>query len=192
MQIFNSNVDSSPVSATTGRLQKPLDVIMCGNSGLETVRNSVSYRQQQLVEEKANIVQSNNSHRRFSSPIWRLPTENFSGNLLYCLPEDEYLSPTSSLTPMLLTTICRRWREVAPGLPSLWYRLQLEVEHDGWQQRAFATTPVSSDWEDVHPRWDRSEFKTFLTRSKCPLESLTFGCGVSTTNQQREEYASLI
>ncbi|KAG2337237.1 hypothetical protein BDR05DRAFT_952756 [Suillus weaverae] len=131
MQIFNSNVDSPPVSATTGGLQKPLDIITRGDSGPETVRNSVSYRQSQLVEEKVNIDQSNNSHRGFSSPIWRLPTEIFLGNLLYCLPEDDNLSLTLSLTPMLLTTICRRWREVAASLPNLWYRVQLEVEHDG-------------------------------------------------------------
>ncbi|KAG2035633.1 hypothetical protein BDR03DRAFT_961750 [Suillus americanus] len=38
---------------------------------------------------------------------------------------------------MLLTKICRRWREVAVGLPMLWCRLQLEVGYDDWQQRAF-------------------------------------------------------
>ncbi|KAG2141973.1 hypothetical protein DEU56DRAFT_885244, partial [Suillus clintonianus] len=40
--------------------------------------------------------------------------------------------------------------------------------------------------------WPHEEFKEFLTRSKCPLESLTFGDGVVTTDEQRAEYVALI
>ncbi|KAG1868304.1 hypothetical protein DFJ58DRAFT_723557 [Suillus subalutaceus] len=137
MQTFTSNVDSPSVSATTGRPREPSDAIIGADLGLEIVRNNhASYRQRYLVEEKADIIQ-NISRRSFSSPISRLPTEILSEIFLYCLPEDEHLVHESKQAPVLLTKICRRWREVAVGLPRLWCRLQLEVGYDDWQQRAF-------------------------------------------------------
>ncbi|KAG2033015.1 hypothetical protein BDR03DRAFT_985351 [Suillus americanus] len=138
LEIVTSNVDSPLVSATTSRPRKPSDAGIGEDSSLETVRkNHASYRQAQLVEEKAGIVQSITLHKSFSSPICRLPTEILSEIFLYCLPEDDHFLHTSRLAPMLLTKICRRWREVAVGLPMLWCRLQLEVGYDNWQQRAF-------------------------------------------------------
>ncbi|KAG1756997.1 hypothetical protein EDB19DRAFT_1822197 [Suillus lakei] len=134
---FNPNVDSPTVSPTIGALQKPSDANICEDSGLETVGNGVSNRRRQLVEEKASIVQTNNSNRGSSAAIWRLPTEILSQIFLRCLPEDEYLSLTSSMAPMSLIATCRRWREIAVDLPSLWCRLRLEVGFDDWQQRAF-------------------------------------------------------
>ncbi|KAG1786554.1 uncharacterized protein HD556DRAFT_1414788 [Suillus plorans] len=62
-------------------------------------------------------------HKRLISPIWHLPTEVLSHIFVHCLPEDKYLSPASKLAPVLLTRICRRWREIAVGTPSLWDRL---------------------------------------------------------------------
>ncbi|KAG1771225.1 hypothetical protein EDD22DRAFT_1029955 [Suillus occidentalis] len=84
---------------------------------------------------------------QISLPIWRLPTEILSEIFLYCLPEDEYLLPKSvlGLAPMLLTTICRRWREFAVNLPGLWCSLQLasrvDFQHkalgyDSWLKRS--------------------------------------------------------
>ncbi|KAG1860427.1 hypothetical protein C8R48DRAFT_712704 [Suillus tomentosus] len=39
--------------------------------------------------------------------------------------------------------------------------------------------------------WAHEEFKAFIERSQCPLESLIFGGGVRTTAQQRAEYVTL-
>ncbi|KAG1813978.1 uncharacterized protein BJ212DRAFT_1432772, partial [Suillus subaureus] len=133
MQTFNSNVDSSSVSATTDEPRKPLDVITGEDLGLQTVRNGVSYRRRQLGEEKAVIIQSNTACRSLSSPIWRLPTEILSEIFLYCLPEDEHLVYASRQAPMLLTRICRRWREVAVGFPRLWCRLKVVFWYGGWR-----------------------------------------------------------
>ncbi|KAG2043388.1 hypothetical protein BDR03DRAFT_1005432 [Suillus americanus] len=124
MQTFNSNADSS---AVPGVLQNILDVVKHKVSD----QNGISYHHRQLVEEKAKIVLSNNS------AIWRLPTEILAQIFLYCIPEDRNCTPAPYLTPVLLTTVCRRWREVALDMPSLWRRLRLEVGHSGWQQRAF-------------------------------------------------------
>ncbi|KAG1756977.1 hypothetical protein EDB19DRAFT_1822179 [Suillus lakei] len=178
---FNSSVDSPPVSPTIGALQKPLDANVREDLGLEMVNNGVSYRQRELVEERANIVQTNNSHRGLSAAIWRLPTEILSQIFLDCLPEDEYLSPTSSMAPMSFTAVCRRWREVAMGLPSLWLRLRLEVWHDDWQQRAFCYDsclkrsrgcPLSLALE-CHTDW--SELRNLLQPYINQISSLSLG-----------------
>ncbi|KAG2141928.1 hypothetical protein DEU56DRAFT_795566 [Suillus clintonianus] len=41
-------------------------------------------------------------------------------------------------------------------------------------------------------RWPHEELKAFLVRSNCPLESLTFGFGVTMTDKQRAEYIAII
>jgi hypothetical protein len=46
-----------------------IDATLREDSSLETVRKDVSNHQQQIVEEKANVVQSNMSPSVFSSPI---------------------------------------------------------------------------------------------------------------------------
>ncbi|KAG1874354.1 hypothetical protein F4604DRAFT_1955372 [Suillus subluteus] len=126
-----SNVDLSVIPDTLQNIQ--LDVVMHEVSA----QNSASYRHRQLVKKKAKIVQSNNSHGGFSSAISRLPTEILAQIFLYCIPEDGNGTPAPYLAPMLLTTVCRRWGEVAVDMSSLWRRLRLEVGHGDWQQRAF-------------------------------------------------------
>lgn len=42
------------------------------------------------------------------------------------------------------------------------------------------------------PSWPHEEFKAFLTRSKCPLESLWLGPKVGTSLEQQAEYVALI
>ncbi|KAG1805412.1 hypothetical protein EV424DRAFT_1558757 [Suillus variegatus] len=100
-------------------------------------RRGVSYRRRQLVEDKAKIVQSNNSHKRFSSALWRFPAEIPAQIFLYYMLENEDWTPAPNLAPMVLTAVCRRWREVAVDTSSLWRKLRLEVGHGNWQQRAF-------------------------------------------------------
>lgn len=152
-------------------------MIVRENSGLEKVRKGVSYRQRTPVEERANTVQSNTSRKAFS---WRPPTEILSEVFLYCLPQDEYLCPTPQVAPLLLTTICRRWREVAVGLPSLWCRLQMKAEHDNWEKRALCYNlwlkrsggcPLSLRLE-CHTNW--SELQSLLQPYIQQISSLKF------------------
>lgn len=42
------------------------------------------------------------------------------------------------------------------------------------------------------PPWPHEKFKAFLTRSKCPLETLILGTDVETRHEQRAEYVALI
>ncbi|KAG1738475.1 hypothetical protein EDB19DRAFT_1982912 [Suillus lakei] len=92
--------------------QQQLGAVLDEISGLEAVMDSVKNLHQKLVEKKDKITQSIDLHKRLVSALWRLPTEVLSHIFLYCLPKDKYLSPAPQLAPILLTRICRRWREI--------------------------------------------------------------------------------
>ncbi|KAG2067317.1 hypothetical protein BDR04DRAFT_1105192 [Suillus decipiens] len=124
------------INAIIAERQQQLDTVLYEISHLETIMDGIQNLRQHLVEKKNKIIGSINSHERLKSVMWRLPTEILSQIFISCLPEDKYLSPASRLAPLLLTRICRRWREVAVGMPSLWCRLRLAVEHNDWQKRA--------------------------------------------------------
>lgn len=93
-------------------------------------------------------------HQGLVSALWRLPTEILSHIFVHCLPDSKLLQPEMKLAPILLTRICRRWREVAVGMSSLWCRVFAECN---WQQTAFC-------------------YNSWLERSRgCPL-SLALRC----------------
>ncbi|KAG1837737.1 hypothetical protein C8R48DRAFT_581809, partial [Suillus tomentosus] len=101
--------------------QQQLDAVLYEISGLEAVMSNVKTLHQQVVEKKEKITVSMNLHKGLLSALWRLPTEVLSHIFSYCLPETRLLlSPSTLKAPMLLTRICRRWREVAVGTPELW------------------------------------------------------------------------
>ncbi|KAG2132901.1 uncharacterized protein EDB93DRAFT_1233054 [Suillus bovinus] len=154
MQTFNANAYSFGGSDTLHNIH--VDVARQEVSN----QNGVSYRHRQGIEEKAN------SHKAFPSAISRLPTEILTQIFLYCIPEDGDLTPTRDLAPMLLTTVCRRWREVAVDIPSLWRRLRLEVGHGDWKQRAFC-------------------YDTYLKRSRGRQLSLTLECHADDSTELR-------
>ncbi|KAG1816177.1 hypothetical protein EV424DRAFT_1073731 [Suillus variegatus] len=100
-------------------------------SDLKAVMDSVNNIHQAVLENKEKITQSMNLHKGLLSALWRLPTEILSQIFNHCLPENIFfLSPLNLpvKAPILLTRICRRWREVAVGTPGLWCRLYVEAD----------------------------------------------------------------
>ncbi|KAG1862644.1 hypothetical protein F4604DRAFT_1574444 [Suillus subluteus] len=114
--------------------QHQLDAVSHEISHFETVIDGINHIHQQLVAKKDKIIQSMNLHKRLVSALWHLPTEVLSQIFAHCLPVEHRLSPASKAVPMLLTRICRRWREVAVNMPSLWQRLYVGKD---WQRAAF-------------------------------------------------------
>ncbi|KAJ6576317.1 hypothetical protein B0H10DRAFT_1712997, partial [Mycena sp. CBHHK59/15] len=53
-------------------------------------------------------------------PIQRLPIELLQEIFLVCLPAAEYMAPSSRLAPMLISWVCKHWRNTAHSLPALW------------------------------------------------------------------------
>ncbi|KAG2141872.1 hypothetical protein DEU56DRAFT_795276 [Suillus clintonianus] len=117
--------------------QRQLDSVSHEISGLNAVMDRIDHLHQQVVEKKDMITQPINFHGGLGSTRCCLPTEVLSHIFVLCLPEDNYLSPASNLAPMLLTRICRLWREVALSLPGLWCRLRLGAESEDWERKSF-------------------------------------------------------
>jgi len=91
----------------------------------------------QLVKQQDKIIQSMNVHKSLVSALWRLPTEVLSQIFVHCLPATDYLWARTGQAPLLLTRICRRWREVAVGTASLWCRLRVPFHYKDWRRKAF-------------------------------------------------------
>ncbi|KAG2132899.1 uncharacterized protein EDB93DRAFT_1175298 [Suillus bovinus] len=130
-------LEDQSIDAIITERRQQLDTVLCEISDLETIMDGIQTLHRQVLEKKNKLIESINSHERLRLALWRLPTEILSHIFVSCLPEDKYLLPASRLPPILLTRICRRWREVAVGTPGLWCRLRLAVEHNDWQKRAF-------------------------------------------------------
>ncbi|KAG1755558.1 hypothetical protein EDB19DRAFT_1661924 [Suillus lakei] len=120
-----------------------MDGILHEISDLETVMESIQNLRQQLVEMKDKITKSINFHKRLVSALWRLPTEVLSQIFHHCVPEilsesDKFKTSSVLEAPMLLTAVCRRWREVAVAMPSLWCRLAVSVDREcQWERQIF-------------------------------------------------------
>ncbi|KAG1771060.1 hypothetical protein EV702DRAFT_659273 [Suillus placidus] len=125
------------ISAVITERQQQLDAVLQEVSGLESVMDRIKNLHQQLLKKKDNIIQSMSLHRGLVSALWRFPSELLSLIFVHCLPETEHLLPSSKLAPILLTRICRRWREVAVGMSSLWCGVTVDIDHEDWQRAAF-------------------------------------------------------
>ncbi|KAG2141922.1 hypothetical protein DEU56DRAFT_855425, partial [Suillus clintonianus] len=136
-------INNQSINAIIAQRQQQLDAALHEISSLETVIDCITDLHRQLVEKKEKITQSMDSHKRLVSALWRLPNEILSQIFIFCLPEIHkvFPGPASKLvSPMLLTRVCQRWREVAINMPSLWCKLRLDLDRNSrrkWQQQAF-------------------------------------------------------
>lgn len=122
--------------------QQQLDAVLHDISDLDTVMDKIMNLRQHLMEKQDKITQSMTLHKGLVSALWRLPAEVLSQIFVYCLPEFDYLDVSSERAPMLLTRICRRWRETALDTSSVWCRLFVDVRsrqplgYDSWLKRS--------------------------------------------------------
>ncbi|KAG1874318.1 hypothetical protein F4604DRAFT_1653983 [Suillus subluteus] len=118
--------DQSLITTNITERQQRLDAVSHEISDLETVMDNMQNIHRQLIKKKDKITQSINFHKRLVLTLWHLPTEILSQIFHHCLLEFEFdsLSYISKLAaPLLLITICRQWRDVVIGMPSLWCSL---------------------------------------------------------------------
>ncbi|KAJ3718469.1 hypothetical protein C8R42DRAFT_585997, partial [Lentinula raphanica] len=97
----------------------------------------ISGAQQELIELDSEIsrihVQRNrvqnflDEHRNLLSPIRRLPIETMAEIFMHCLPTHRFPIRSLKEAPLLLTMVCRRWREIAMAHPRLWSALHIHV-----------------------------------------------------------------
>ncbi|KAJ6468981.1 hypothetical protein C8R47DRAFT_1223079 [Mycena vitilis] len=65
----------------------------------------------------------------YEYPVLTLPNEITSEIFLHILPPYPHFPPLAgALSPILLTQICRRWQEIALGIPKLWSAISSPAE----------------------------------------------------------------
>ncbi|KAL0571041.1 hypothetical protein V5O48_010920 [Marasmius crinis-equi] len=67
------------------------------------------------------------SHRMLLSPFRRLPGELWGEIFVRCLPNGSLPVRSLAEAPLLLTGICRTWREVALNTPTLWNAVHISI-----------------------------------------------------------------
>ncbi|KAG1837746.1 hypothetical protein C8R48DRAFT_585410, partial [Suillus tomentosus] len=111
------------IHAIISERQQQLDAVLHEISGLQSVMDGIKNIHRQLLKKKDRIRHSMILHKGLTSRLWRLPTEVLSQIFHHCLPDHcfpESNRPSALEAPVLLTGVCRRWREVAVNTPSLW------------------------------------------------------------------------
>ncbi|KAG2143793.1 uncharacterized protein EDB93DRAFT_569274 [Suillus bovinus] len=127
------------ISAVITERRHQLNAVLQEVSGLEIVMDNMKDLYQQLLKKRAKIIHSMNLHRGLVSALWCFPSEVLSLIFVHCLPETEHLLPSSNSAPILLTRICRRWREVALGTSILWCGVQIvDIGDEDRQQAALS------------------------------------------------------
>lgn len=135
---FATEIKDHSISDIVAERQQQLDAISAQIVSLQTIRVNIRNLQLELAKQKKKVTKSINLHNRLRSALWRLPTEILTQIFYHCLPDfSEFPRPSQLKAPMLLARVCRRWREVTVGVPSLWRRLGVTVNDDHWQRATF-------------------------------------------------------
>ncbi|KAG1725818.1 hypothetical protein EDD22DRAFT_961555 [Suillus occidentalis] len=155
MNHLGGQLGDRTIDAIITEHKEQLDAALREFSDLDAVMDGIRNLRQQFIRREKHISKSINLHKNFVSTLWRLPTEVLSQIFHYCLPEigefQHLKPPSASEAPMLLTSVCRRWREVAIATPTLWCELAIDCE-DQWRKRRIFC------------------YKSWLKRSRgCPL-----------------------
>jgi len=115
------NTNHSASSLEIGQIQElliqPTQELNRLNSEIQHLKSTLSY----LFAQREKLQGFVNSHRALISPVRRLPPEVLSEIFVHCL-QDKERNPTRSVgeAPLLLTLVCRRWREIALSTTRLW------------------------------------------------------------------------
>ncbi|KAJ3881003.1 hypothetical protein F5051DRAFT_322818, partial [Lentinula edodes] len=127
-QILNTN--HLPSHAQRKEIETFLSEPQQELSRLETEISRVQVILDDLQSQRAKVKSYVETHRGLLAPIRRLPVEVLTEIFVLCLSTERY--PVRSLreAPLLLTMICRHWREVTLKSPSLWNSLHIYLPQD--------------------------------------------------------------
>ncbi|KAJ6537268.1 hypothetical protein DFH09DRAFT_1178350 [Mycena vulgaris] len=85
----------------------------------------------QKLEQERNELQNDLSSIVY--PVITLPTEIMAEIFLHCLPIDKRVRPCRQSAPLLLTQICRRFRNTSLSTPALWSSIMIDIPA-GWRK----------------------------------------------------------
>jgi hypothetical protein len=114
--------------------------------------NSAISRQERILDDMRTRLQDLQSQlESIAYPILTLPPEMTSEIFIHCLPSKRYTGVVNTdEAPLLLTHVCRVWRQIAISTPALWATFNID---DMWRLPRLAE--ITQTW--------------FKRAQKCPL-----------------------
>ncbi|PPR01674.1 hypothetical protein CVT24_001503 [Panaeolus cyanescens] len=78
-----------------------------------------------LQKQRRRLDHEISSYKSVLSPIRRLPDDMLSEIFLHTLPSTRHPLPVLTEPPLLLTTVCKKWKRIAEATPRLWSKLHI-------------------------------------------------------------------
>ncbi|KAJ3744903.1 hypothetical protein DFH05DRAFT_1491358 [Lentinula detonsa] len=112
---------------STAELEKVKDLLPQPQIELSKVLSEINRVQaalDDLLLQKQSIEEYIDAHKSLLSPVRRIPPETLAEIFIHCLPTDSlYAVRNLAEAPLIFTTICRDWRQIALNTPRLWRSL---------------------------------------------------------------------
>ncbi|THU98229.1 hypothetical protein K435DRAFT_777603 [Dendrothele bispora CBS 962.96] len=80
-----------------------------------------------LQSQRQQLTDYISAHRALVSPFRQFPPEIISKIFMRCLPTEHDPIRSIHSAPLLLTRICKKWREIALGTPKLWSAIHISL-----------------------------------------------------------------
>jgi hypothetical protein len=138
-------------------------ISQCENeiSGLDAQVTATQAILDKQLKQRSVLEDRLESHRALLSPARRLPSDVITVIFFQCLPTEQYPGFSAQEAPLLLTTVCRGWRELALSNPLLWSAFHI------------SPTSIPQSWRKRDTVLHRPQIKAveaWLARSgRCPL-----------------------
>ncbi|KAJ3506693.1 hypothetical protein NMY22_g17164 [Coprinellus aureogranulatus] len=116
-----------PSEVEVGEIRKLLDTPHPEIPALDAEIARVSEQLKRLQSKRNGYDQYLATHRSLLSPIRRLPIEILHNIFVHCLPTDHNSLMSSAEAPMLLTHVCKQWRDLVHGMPLLWSSIYIPI-----------------------------------------------------------------
>ncbi|KAK7040196.1 hypothetical protein VNI00_010002 [Paramarasmius palmivorus] len=117
----NYSASSAEIGQIRDLLAQPMEELSRINTEIYRLKSTLAY----LISQREKLQAFVNSHRALISPLRRLPPEVLSEIFVLCLPHE--CNPTRNVAeaPLLLTLVCKQWRQVALSTARLWSALHI-------------------------------------------------------------------
>ncbi|KAJ3538224.1 hypothetical protein NMY22_g5255 [Coprinellus aureogranulatus] len=122
--------------------------------GLDATINHVEAHLDRLWARRNDLQAAVDAHRALTGWIRRMPDEILQEIFLSTLPCTYLPTMSSRTSPVVLTHVCRRWRQLAHSNPRLWAGLHVKKGEDEgrlsqWLART-GSVPISLTFESVY------------------------------------------
>ncbi|TFK37591.1 hypothetical protein BDQ12DRAFT_684939 [Crucibulum laeve] len=119
-----------------GLLPKPMERLLY----LETEITRLEDILGKLYSERDSLSETVEGHKALLSHARRLPDDILREIFVWCLPANHNPVISNLEAPLLLTEICRNWREISLSTPRMWSRIHIPTPsvapHNFWQSLA--------------------------------------------------------